>query len=55
MDIAPKLQARKLAEHSNDYINTKDGKRDRVWCGPGRDSFTVDRIDVVSDCEVPAI
>ena len=39
----------------SDYINTKDGKPDRVWCGPGRDSFTVDRVDVVSDCEVPAI
>ena len=41
--------------NDNDYINTKDGKRDRVWCGPGRDSFTVDKVDVVSDCEVPAI
>ena len=39
----------------SDYIDTKDGKRDRVWCGPGRDSFTVDKLDVVSDCEVPAI
>jgi len=39
----------------NDYINVKDGKRDRIWCGPGRDSFTTDSIDVVRDCEVPAL
>ena len=41
--------------NGNDYINFKDGKRDRVWCGPGRDSFTTDSVDVVSDCGVPAI
>lgn len=39
----------------NDYINVKDGKRDYVDCGAGRDSFTVDKIDVVRNCEVPAI
>ena len=41
--------------YGNDYINVKDGRRDRVWCGPGRDSFTTDSLDVVSDCEVPAL
>ena len=39
----------------NDYINTKDGNRDHVRCGPGRDSFTTDKINVVRDCEVPAM
>lgn len=33
--------------YGDDYINVKDGKRDRVWCGPGRDSFMVDSIDEV--------
>ncbi len=41
--------------NGDDYINVKDGRRDRVWCGPGRDSFTVDSVDEVSGCEVPAI
>ena len=35
-------------------VNARDGMRDRVWCCPGRDSFTVDSIDVARDCEVPA-
>jgi Ca2+-binding RTX toxin-like protein len=38
-----------------DYINTKDGKRDHVNCGSGKDTFTTDGIDVVRNCEVPAI
>ena len=41
--------------NGDNYLNVEDGKRDRVWCGPGRDSFTVDSIDVVSGREVPAI
>ena len=42
-------------DEGNDYINTKDGKRDHVNCGPGRDSFTTDSVDIVRNCEVPAI
>jgi Ca2+-binding RTX toxin-like protein len=41
--------------NGDDYINVKGGKRDRVWCSPGRDSFTSYEIYVVRDCEVPAI
>ena len=36
----------------NDRINARDGHRDRVTCGSGRDSVRADRSDVVSkDCE----
>ena len=38
-----------------DYINAKDGNRDHVNCGSGRDSFTADAVDVVRNCESPAL
>ncbi len=41
--------------YGNDYVNVKDGSRDYVDCGPGRDSYTVDPVDVVRNCEVPAL
>jgi Ca2+-binding RTX toxin-like protein len=34
-----------------DRINVKDGKRDRVDCGPGRDTVTVDTKDRLRHCE----
>jgi Ca2+-binding RTX toxin-like protein len=37
----------------NDRINVRDGERDSVICGPGRDVVIADRKDVVAeDCEV---
>jgi Ca2+-binding RTX toxin-like protein len=37
----------------NDRVNVRDGERDSVKCGPGRDVVTADRKDVVAeDCEV---
>jgi len=36
----------------NDKILARDGARDRITCGPGRDIVTVDRVDrVTRDCE----
>lgn len=36
----------------DDFIETKDGSTDRVGCGPGTDSVSVDSKDLVSpDCE----
>jgi hypothetical protein len=36
----------------DDVIDSRDGQRDRVECGPGDDTATIDRIDIVSsDCE----
>lgn len=35
----------------NDRINARDGERDIVDCGPGRDVAIVDREDVVRNCE----
>jgi Ca2+-binding RTX toxin-like protein len=39
----------------DDYISAKDGRRELVDCGPGRDWFNTDSFDVVRNCEVPAI
>lgn len=36
----------------NDTILAKDGTRDRVSCGAGRDAVTADRKDVLAGCEV---
>jgi hypothetical protein len=36
----------------NDTLRARDGRRDLVDCGPGRDVAFVDRIDRVSGCEV---
>jgi RTX calcium-binding nonapeptide repeat (4 copies)/IPT/TIG domain len=36
----------------NDVLSIRDGQRDRVSCGPGRDRVIADRIDLVArDCE----
>jgi hypothetical protein len=35
----------------NDRISARDGTRDRIDCGSGRDSVTADRIDRVRHCE----
>jgi Ca2+-binding RTX toxin-like protein len=36
----------------NDVVNARDGRRDRVSCGSGRDRVSADRADTVSrDCE----
>jgi Ca2+-binding RTX toxin-like protein len=35
----------------NDTLRARDGQRDVVDCGPGRDIAYVDRIDRVSACE----
>ena len=36
----------------NDTLRARDGRRDLVDCGPGRDVAIVDRVDRVSGCEV---
>jgi hypothetical protein len=41
-----------LGGDGDDLIDSRDGVRDRVECGAGADTATIDRIDVVSsDCE----
>ncbi|MCC6829933.1 MAG: hypothetical protein IT200_01175 [Thermoleophilia bacterium] len=35
-----------------DRVFARDGLRDRVVCGPGRDVAVLDRLDVASGCEV---
>ena len=36
----------------NDVLSVRDGRRDRVSCGPGRDRVIADRLDIVGrDCE----
>lgn len=41
-----------LAGAGDDFVEAKDGAIDRVGCGPGDDSISVDRKDFVSpDCE----
>jgi Ca2+-binding RTX toxin-like protein len=42
-----------LAGAGDDFIEAKDGAVDRVTCGPGDDSASVDRQDLISpDCEM---
>jgi Ca2+-binding RTX toxin-like protein len=36
----------------NDYVSARDGRRDLVDCGPGRDVAQVDRFDRVTGCEI---
>lgn len=36
----------------NDTLRARDGTRDVVDCGPGRDTAVVDRVDRVSGCEL---
>lgn len=41
-----------LGGAGDDFIEAKDGTTDRVGCGPGTDSVSVDREDMVyADCE----
>jgi Ca2+-binding RTX toxin-like protein len=35
----------------NDTIQAKDGERDTIDCGSGRDTVVVDAVDVVKGCE----
>jgi hypothetical protein len=35
----------------DDYINSDDGARDRLRCGPGNDSVFGDPDDILSGCE----
>jgi dipeptidyl aminopeptidase/acylaminoacyl peptidase len=39
------------AAAGNDRLETRDGSRDVIDCGPGRDTAEVDRLDVVLHCE----
>jgi Ca2+-binding RTX toxin-like protein len=36
----------------NDMLRARDGRRDVVDCGAGRDTAIVDRVDRVSGCEL---
>ena len=41
-----------LAGPGNDFIEAKDGTTDRVRCGPGKDTASIDHKDLLSpDCE----
>jgi Ca2+-binding RTX toxin-like protein len=41
-----------LGGAGNDVLSVRDGQRDRLTCGPGRDRVVADRLDVVArDCE----
>jgi hypothetical protein len=36
----------------NDVVNSRDGTRERVVCGPGRDHVVADTVDILVGCEV---
>jgi len=36
----------------NDRVYARNGRRDFVDCGPGRDTAWVDKSDVVRNCEI---
>ncbi len=40
------------AGSGNDSIESRNGERDRIICGPGRDRVHADRYDLLSDCEI---
>jgi hypothetical protein len=42
---------RVIAAGGNDRIRARDGRKDRISCGSGRDTVTADRIDVLTGCE----
>lgn len=42
---------RVAAGTGNDTVSARDGARDVIDCGPGRDTATVDRVDRVTGCE----
>jgi hypothetical protein len=35
----------------NDVVNSRDGIREKVVCGSGRDKLTADRLDIARGCE----
>ena len=44
---------RLLAGAGNDVVRARDGVRDRIACGPGRDLVVADRVDrIARDCEL---
>jgi len=43
---------RLLGGTGNDTMKARDGRRDIVDCGPGRDTAVVDRRDAVRGCEI---
>jgi Ca2+-binding RTX toxin-like protein len=50
LDGGPGLD-RLLGGPGNDTFKARDGQRDTIDCGPGRDIVTADRRDVVRGCE----
>ncbi|MBA3843520.1 MAG: hypothetical protein H0X39_13085 [Actinobacteria bacterium] len=40
-----------LAGAGNDQVHANDGHRDRIDCGPGRDTVWANRSDHVTGCE----
>ena len=51
MNGGPGPDAIKTGE-GNNRIDVRDGYRDRVRCGPGRDTVEADQFDVAIDCEI---
>jgi VCBS repeat protein/hemolysin type calcium-binding protein len=51
-DISPGAgKDRVAAGGGNDTISARDGARDTIDCGAGRDKVTADRVDAVKNCE----
>ena len=38
----------------DDVVQSRDGRRDRVRCGDGRDTIDADPLDLLSGCEIAA-
>ena len=36
----------------NDFPWSKDGQRDKLYCGEGRDEYNADKNDYVDSCEI---
>jgi hypothetical protein len=49
--VVKKGKSRIMAGKGNDTIFAADGRRETVDCGPGRDTVTADRNDVLLHCE----
>jgi hypothetical protein len=45
-------KVRDLRRPGNDVVPARDGVRDLIACGAGRDTAYVDRYDRVSGCEI---
>ncbi len=41
-----------LAGAGNDFVHARNGHRDTIFCGPGRDTVIADRGDVLHGCEI---